>query len=96
MSDSNTDIRAQFITFVDPVAAMQFHQNAHATGLSIMQRRLKVGWGKHSGPVPPALLQAIQAGASRNVYIGQIADFSLFTEEKLRQDLGEFGGKSNR
>nr|KIR85433.1 cytoplasmic protein [Cryptococcus tetragattii IND107] len=85
------DKHIAFITFVDPVAAMQFHQNAHATGLSIMQRRLKVGWGKHSGPVLPALLQAIQGGASRNVYIGQIADFSLFTEEKLRQDFGEFG-----
>ncbi|OXB38798.1 cytoplasmic protein [Cryptococcus neoformans] len=85
------DKHIAFVTFVDPVAAMQFHQHAHATGLSIMQRRLKVGWGKHSGPVPPALLQAIQAGASRNVYIGQIADFSLFTEEKLRQDFGEFG-----
>lgn len=96
MLNNEANIRTQFITFVDPVAAMQFHQNAHATGLSIMQRRLKVGWGKHSGPVLPALLQAIQGGASRNVYIGQIADFSLFTEEKLRQDFGEFGGKSNR
>ncbi|TYJ58090.1 hypothetical protein B9479_001186 [Cryptococcus floricola] len=85
------DKHIAFITFVDPSAAMQFYQNAHASNLTIQQRRLKIGWGKPSGPVPPALLQAIQAGASRNVYIGQIADFELFTDEKLRQDFGEFG-----
>ncbi|WVR05342.1 hypothetical protein IAU60_002356 [Kwoniella sp. DSM 27419] len=85
------DKHIAFVTFVDPAAAMQFHQSAHATGMAINSRRLKVGWGKPSGPLPPALLQAIQAGASRNVYIGSIADFDLFTEEKLRQDFGEFG-----
>ncbi|WWC89806.1 uncharacterized protein L201_004732 [Kwoniella dendrophila CBS 6074] len=86
-----TDKHIAFITFVDPAAAIQFFQNAHSTGMMINSRRLKVGWGKASGPLPPPLLQAIQAGASRNVYIGQIADFTLFNEEKLRQDFGEFG-----
>ncbi|WWC60861.1 uncharacterized protein I303_103437 [Kwoniella dejecticola CBS 10117] len=80
-----------FITFVDPAAAMQFYQHGSTTGLMVTSRRLKVGWGKASGPLTPPLLQAIQSGASRNVYIGQIADFSLFTEAKLRQDFGEFG-----
>ncbi|WWD16164.1 hypothetical protein CI109_100589 [Kwoniella shandongensis] len=85
------DKHIAFVTFVDPAAAMQFYQTANATSLSINARRLKIGWGKHSGPLPPTLLQAIQAGASRNVYIGAIADFNLFTEEKLRQDFGEYG-----
>ncbi|WVQ78477.1 hypothetical protein IAT38_000563 [Cryptococcus sp. DSM 104549] len=80
-----------FVTFVDPVAAMNFYQTATSTGLTILSRRLKIGWGKHSGNVPPALLQAIHAGASRNVYLGNITDFTLFSEEKLRQDFSEFG-----
>ncbi|WWD01138.1 hypothetical protein V866_008077 [Kwoniella sp. B9012] len=86
-----TEKHIAFITFVDPAAAMQFFQHAHSVGLLINSRRLKVGWGKASGPPPASLLQAIQSGASRNVYIGQIADFTLFSEEKLRQDFGEFG-----
>ncbi|WWC69212.1 uncharacterized protein I206_103149 [Kwoniella pini CBS 10737] len=86
-----TEKHIAFITFVDPAAAMQFYQHANTTGLLVTSRRLKVGWGKASGPLTPPLLQAVQAGASRNVYIGQIVDFSLFTEEKLRQDFGEFG-----
>ncbi|WVQ98976.1 hypothetical protein IAU59_006108 [Kwoniella sp. CBS 9459] len=85
------DKHIAFVTFVDPAAAMQVYQAAHTTGLTVSTRRLKVGWGKTSGPIPPALLQAIQSGASRNVYIGSIADFNLFTDEKLRQDFGEFG-----
>ncbi|WVN86618.1 uncharacterized protein L203_101786 [Cryptococcus depauperatus CBS 7841] len=80
-----------FVTFVNPLSALTFYQSAQTTGLALLQRRLRVGWGKHSGSISPALLQAIQAGASRNVYIGQIADFNLFTEEKLRADFGEFG-----
>jgi hypothetical protein len=64
------------------------------TNLTINSRRLKIGWGKHSGPVIPALLQAVQVGASRNVYIGSISDFVTFNEEKLREDFGEYGGES--
>jgi len=59
------------------------------TNLTINSRRLKIGWGKHSGPVIPALLQAVQVGASRNVYIGSISDFVTFNE-----DFGEYGGES--
>lgn len=66
------------------------------TSLTINSRRLKIGWGKFSGPVSPALLQAVGAGASRNVYIGSVSDFETFSEERLRQDFGEYGGMSRR
>jgi RNA recognition motif-containing protein len=83
----------QFVTFADPQSAMQFYTNANVIGLTINHRRLKVGWGKHSGPLSPVQLQAIQSGATRNVYIGQIEDLSVLTEEKLRQDFAEYGGE---
>lgn len=33
----------------------------------------------------------VQSGGSRNVYIGNIDDFEIYTEEKLRADFGEYG-----
>jgi hypothetical protein len=36
-------------------------------------------------------LQAIHNGTTRNVYIGGIKDFDVFTEQKLRTDLAAFG-----
>lgn len=33
----------------------------------------------------------VQAGGSRNVYVGNIEDFDTFTEEKIRADFGEYG-----
>lgn len=83
----------QFVTFVDPNCAQGFYNHATHTGLTLNTRRLKIGWGKHSGVISPALLQAIQSGASRNVYIGQILDFKKFDEDRLRQDFGQFGGE---
>lgn len=78
-----------FVTFVDPTAAAQFFAIANLQGLSIHNRRLKIGWGKHSGPLPSALAMAVTAGASRNVYIGNIGD--NWPEVKLRHDFAEFG-----
>ena len=86
--------KVQFVTFFDAACALNFFQHATVTNLTINSRRLKIGWGKHSGPVSPALSQAVLAGASRNVYIGSISDFNTFNEEKLRQDFSEFGGES--
>jgi hypothetical protein len=86
----------QFVTFVNAANAMSFYQHSTNTGLTINTRRLKIGWGKPSGPMSPALLQAIQSGASRNVYIGSISDFDTFNDEKLRRDFGDFGGESDR
>jgi hypothetical protein len=60
-------------------------------GLTLNNRRLKVGWGKNSGPLSPALALAVHSGATRNVYIGGIEDFELFNEERLKRDFGEYG-----
>ena len=78
-----------FVTFVDPTAAAQFFALANLQGLAIHNRRLKVGWGKHSGALPNAIALAVTAGASRNVYIGNID--TNWPESKLRHDFAEFG-----
>ena len=84
-------LRWQFVTFVDPAAALTFFQVASYQGLTLNNRRLKIGWGKNSGPLPPALALAVHSGATRNVYVGNIEDFDTFTEEKLKRDFGEYG-----
>lgn len=55
----------------------------------IHNRRLKVGWGKHSGALPPAIALAVSGGASRNVYIGNLD--ASWNEERLRADFSVFG-----
>ena len=55
----------------------------------IHNRRLKIGWGKHSGPLPPAIALAVSGGASRNVYVGNLDE--TWTEDRLRQDFSEYG-----
>ena len=54
-------------------------------------RRLKVSWGKNSGPLAPSLTLAVHSGATRNVYVGDIEDFEAFNEDKLKRDFSEFG-----
>jgi len=81
----------QFVTFVDPAAAFTFFQVASYQGLTLNNRRLKIGWGKNSGPLPTSLALAVHAGATRNVYIGNVEDFETFTDERLKRDFGEFG-----
>ncbi|KAI0128373.1 hypothetical protein BJ170DRAFT_324954 [Xylariales sp. AK1849] len=78
-----------FVTFIDPTAAASFYALSNLQGLMIHNRRLKIGWGKHSGALPPAIALAVSGGASRNVYIGNLDD--TWTEERLRQDFSEFG-----
>lgn len=80
-----------FITFVDSNTALAFYHLANYSGIMIHQRRLKIGWGKHSGPLSPAIAMAVQAGGSRNVYVGNIEDFDFHTVEKLRRDFSEYG-----
>ncbi|CAD6910572.1 unnamed protein product [Tilletia controversa] len=80
-----------FVTFVDPNAALAFFHLSSYQGIMIHNRRLKIGWGKHSGPLSPAIAMAVQAGGSRNVYIGNIDDPQLFNVEKLKRDFGDFG-----
>ncbi|KAI5781171.1 hypothetical protein EDC01DRAFT_619919 [Geopyxis carbonaria] len=78
-----------FVTFIDPTAAASFYALSNIQGLMIHNRRLKVGWGKHSGALPPAIALAVSGGASRNVYIGNLDE--TWTEERLRQDFSEYG-----
>ncbi|ORY59142.1 uncharacterized protein BCR38DRAFT_352155 [Pseudomassariella vexata] len=78
-----------FVTFIDPTAAASFYALSNLQGLMIHNRRLKIGWGKHSGALPPAIALAVSGGASRNVYIGNLDD--TWTEERLRQDFSEYG-----
>ncbi|TEB37621.1 hypothetical protein FA13DRAFT_1882227 [Coprinellus micaceus] len=85
------DKHIAFVTFVDPAAAYTFFQVASYQGLTLNNRRLKVGWGKNAGPLPPSLALAVHSGSTRNVYIGNIEDFEVFNEEKLKRDFGEYG-----
>ncbi|EPT00418.1 hypothetical protein FOMPIDRAFT_1049739 [Fomitopsis schrenkii] len=85
------DKHIAFVTFIDPAAALTFFQVASYQGLTLNNRRLKIGWGKNSGPLPPALALAVHGGATRNVYVGNIEDFDSFNEEKLKRDFGEYG-----
>lgn len=80
-----------FITFIDPIAAAQFFAMCQLHGLTIHNRRIKVGWGKHSGPLSNALSLAVSNGASRNIYIGNITDFDYYNAQKLRDDFSKFG-----
>lgn len=78
-----------FVTFIDPTSAASFYALSHIQGLMIHNRRLKVGWGKHSGALPPAIALAVSGGASRNVYVGNLDE--SWTEERLRQDFSDYG-----
>lgn len=80
-----------FVTFVDAQCALAFYQTATYQGIALHNRRLKVGWGKHSGPPSPGISMVVQSGGSRNVYVGNIENFDFYTEDKLRHDFGEYG-----
>jgi hypothetical protein len=57
--------------------------------------RLRVGWGAKDDREDPSGMglgsSIIKPGATRNVYIGGIKDFDLFTEDKLRSDFEVYG-----
>jgi RNA recognition motif-containing protein len=78
-----------FVTFIDPTSAASFYALSNLQGLMIHNRRLKIGWGKHSGALPPAIALAVSGGASRNVYIGNLDE--MWNEDRLRQDFSEYG-----
>ncbi|KAG7735026.1 hypothetical protein KL948_000592 [Ogataea haglerorum] len=82
-----------FITFIDPVSAAQFYAMSSLHGLVIHNRKIKVGWGKHSGPLPNSINLAVGNGASRNIYIGGLDKIPeiKFTKEKLYNDFKVFG-----
>jgi RNA recognition motif-containing protein len=78
-----------FVTFIDPTSAASFYALSNVQGLMIHNRRLKIGWGKHSGALPPAIALAVSGGASRNVYVGNLDD--SWGEDRLRQDFLAYG-----
>lgn len=82
-----------FITFIDPISAAQFYAMSSLHGLIIHNRKIKVGWGKHSGPLPNSINLAVGNGASRNIYIGGLDKIPeiVFSKEKLFNDFKEFG-----
>ena len=59
--------------------------------MTLSNRRLKVGWGKNSGPLPPTLALSVHSGVMRNMYIKNIEDFEAFSEKRLKGDFGEHG-----
>jgi len=84
-----TEGNCAFVTFVDPNTATSFYNKVSCEGIIIKGKRItKVGWGKHP-TLSQHLSTAIQNGATRNVYVGQLDEG--ITEEKLRKDFSEFG-----
>ncbi|KAF9283077.1 hypothetical protein BGZ88_010670 [Linnemannia elongata] len=78
-----------FVSFVDPQAANNFFNLCNHQGVMVKSRRLKAGWGQNMHALPLPVIQALQTGATRNVYLGSIDEG--FTEERLRHDFAEFG-----
>ncbi|KAK3811529.1 MAG: hypothetical protein J3R72DRAFT_376639 [Linnemannia gamsii] len=78
-----------FVSFVDPQAANNFFNQCNHQGVMVKSRRLKAGWGQNMHALPLPVIQALQTGATRNVYLGSIDEG--FTEERLRHDFAEFG-----
>ncbi|KAJ3339975.1 hypothetical protein HDU91_000921 [Kappamyces sp. JEL0680] len=75
-----------FATFVEAEAAASFYVRGTTDGVILKSKRVKIGWGKPT-PLPASIAAAVEKGASRNVYIGQI-DESV-TRDQL---LSEFSG----
>lgn len=82
------DKHIAFVTFMDGPTAVSVYNYANTQGLVVKGRRLRVGWGKPS-TVTTQISQAVQAGATRNIYIGGIND--NLTEDKLRADFSVYG-----
>ncbi|CDK27400.1 unnamed protein product [Kuraishia capsulata CBS 1993] len=61
-----------FITFIDSSSSAQFFATSNMDGLMVHGRKLKIGWGRHSGALPNSVMLAVTGGASRNVYIGVV------------------------
>ncbi|KAG0173006.1 hypothetical protein DFQ28_006342 [Apophysomyces sp. BC1034] len=77
-----------FLTFVDPTSAQAFYQEHLIKKLTVQGTELKIGWGKPS-PLSSNVQMAIQNGATRNVYLGQLD--AAVTEESLREEMSKFG-----
>lgn len=60
-----------FVTFVDEPSAISFYDFFSQHGMTIRGTALRLGWSKPSS-VPLSVTQALQKGATRTVYIGNI------------------------
>ncbi|ODQ53579.1 hypothetical protein SAICODRAFT_6839 [Saitoella complicata NRRL Y-17804] len=92
-----------FLTFVEPAGAANFYANATSKGRSggsgglvVRNKRLRIGWGKYSGPLTAGVALAVAAGATRNVYVGNLEfdenpEMNEETISRLRADFEEFG-----
>ncbi len=60
-----------FATFISAASAASFYARATSEGLVLRSKRMKIGWGKPS-MLPISIANAVEKGASRNVYIGSI------------------------
>lgn len=89
-----------FLTFIDPTAAARFYANGVVNSIRINGKKLRIGWGKQSGPLQTSVQLAVTVGASRNIYIGvkdedlgedDIPLVNLPTEEVIRKDFSKYG-----
>ncbi|KAI9347726.1 hypothetical protein BDR26DRAFT_799495 [Obelidium mucronatum] len=78
-----------FVTFIDPMVAHALFLRGSNEGVVIKGKRVKIGWGKPAPFMPSNIFNALQKGATRNVYVGPLD--ATMTEQRLRTDFGEFG-----
>ena len=83
------DKSCAFISFVEPDGAAAFLEYVAEYPISIHGQQVRVGRGKNN-TVPAEVVQAINSGATRNVYIGNV-DNDQLTDTQLRNDFTEFG-----
>ncbi|KAI9361189.1 hypothetical protein DFJ73DRAFT_621230 [Zopfochytrium polystomum] len=87
-----SDKNVAFVTFVDPVAAVNFIQRGSLEGVAVKGKRVRVAWGKPTPPMPLQVAAAIQReNATRTLYIVNPMVETLLSEQKLRTDLADFG-----
>ncbi|KAG5519120.1 hypothetical protein PMAC_002208 [Pneumocystis sp. 'macacae'] len=78
-----------FVTFISPASSILFYNVSIIHGLIIHNRKIKVGFGKHSGLLPSSIAIAVASGATRNIYIGNINE--NITIIKLKKDFSQWG-----
>jgi len=78
----NKEKKTGFINFVDAAAAEAMFMAAENRPLMVCNTQVRVGWAK-SAALRPEIQQAIQQGATRNLYIGGISE--NVTEDILKK-----------
>ena len=89
---------AAFVTFIDHYAAADFIARSIDNTIVINNHYINVGWGKNSTELDPAIRDAVQNGASRNMYIGinpsleDEGDYEVvpFTETEMKRQMKKF------